>query len=100
VTITVYTAGEGCQQCKLTQRVMSAVGIRFDTVDLTDDANDAARDYVTGDLGYSRAPVVVVDEHDHWSGFQPDAIARLAASLHVQPLAAAVTTTDISGGVM
>ncbi|MGN6221411.1 MAG: glutaredoxin domain-containing protein [Microbacterium sp.] len=98
MTIAVYTAGESCQQCKLTQRVMTAVGIRFDTIDLTDDANAAARDYVTGDLGYSRAPVVVVDEHDQWAGFQPDAIARLAASLHAQPVAA-VGTTDLSGGV-
>lgn len=92
-TVTVYTAGDGCQQCKLTQRVMTAAGIRFDTIDLTDEANDAARAYVTGDLGYLRAPVVVIDEHDHWSGFRPDGIARLAANLN-----APQGTADRSGG--
>jgi len=30
--------------------------------------------WITTDLGYSQAPVVVVDEQDHWSGFQPDEI--------------------------
>ena len=76
--VTVYTTGPGCPQCALTEKAMSAAGIPFTEVDLTDDANAAARDYVTGDLGHARAPVVVVDDHDHWSGFQPDLIKRLA----------------------
>lgn len=95
-TITVYTVGDGCVQCALTQRVMTAAGIRFATVDLSDDKNAAARDYVTGDLRYTRAPVVVVDENDHWSGFQPDAINRLAATLAAStpPSGAAVISRD------
>ncbi|MGT2462859.1 hypothetical protein [Sinomonas atrocyanea] len=33
------------------------------------------------DLGYSQAPVVVVDEHNHWSGFRPDCIEATASAL-------------------
>lgn len=80
-TITVYTTGPACPQCALTERVMTAAGIPFTDIDLTREENAAARDYVTGDLGYTSAPVVVVDDHDHWSGFQPDLIKRLAEHL-------------------
>ena len=39
--------------------------------------SDAALEYVK-ELGYSQAPVVVVDDQDHWSGFRPDKIERVA----------------------
>jgi glutaredoxin-like protein NrdH len=45
-------------------------------VDVT--TNDAALEYVTEELGYSAAPVVVVDDHNHWSGFRPDLIDNLS----------------------
>lgn len=32
---------------------------------------------VVEDLGYSEAPVVVVSDEHHWSGFRPDQIDRL-----------------------
>lgn len=80
-TVTVYTTGRQCPQCALTKKVMDADGIRFTEIDLTEEVNQAARDYVTGDLGYTQAPVVVVDDHDHWSGFQPALIKRLAEHL-------------------
>lgn len=83
--IIVYTTGPACPQCVLTERVLSAAGIPFTEVDLTDDSNATARDYVTGDLGYTQAPVVVVDDHDHWSGFQPDLLKRLAEHLGSPP---------------
>lgn len=79
--VTVYTAGSACVQCALTERVLVELGIPFLECDLTRDENSAARDYVIGDLGYTRAPVVVVDEHDHWSGFQPAELKRLAVYL-------------------
>lgn len=79
--VTVYTTGSGCPQSALTERLLTAAGIPFTGADLTDDANAAARDYATSELGYSRAPVVVVDDQDHWSGFQPDLIKRLASHL-------------------
>ena len=77
VRVTVYTTGPQCMQCKLTQDLLRKLDIEFALVDLRE--NDAARDYVTEDLGYSQAPIVCVDgepEH-HWSGFQDDLIKRL-----------------------
>ncbi|MEJ1154611.1 glutaredoxin family protein [Microbacterium marmarense] len=83
VGVTVYTAGATCVQCKLTEQVMDAEGIPHTVVDLTDDRNAPAREYVTNDLGYSQAPVVVVDDHEHWAGFQPARIKGLANGLSV-----------------
>lgn len=60
---------------------MDAEGIPHTDIDLTEPGNAAAREYVTDDLGYSQAPVVVIDDHDHWSGFQPTRIRELAARI-------------------
>lgn len=83
--VTVYTAGTACVQCALTEKVLAELGIPFVECDITRDENLAARAYVMGDLGYTRAPVVVVDEHDHWSGFQPGELKRVAAHLRSRP---------------
>jgi glutaredoxin-like protein NrdH len=74
--ITVYSK-PNCQQCRMTYQVLTAKGLEFAVIDVTEDA--AAYEYVTQDLGYSAAPIVVVSEHDHWAGFRPDNIARVAA---------------------
>jgi glutaredoxin-like protein NrdH len=79
--ITVYTSGAACMQCRLTKQVMDAEGIAHTDIDLAEPGNVAAREYVTDDLGYSQAPVVVVDDHDHWSGFRPAKIRELAARI-------------------
>ncbi|WP_249354088.1 glutaredoxin family protein [Microbacterium sp. 2FI] len=78
--MTVYTTGIRCQRCRLTRIRLEELGVPYREIDLTDDANRAAREFVTDDLGYSEAPVVVVDAEpeNHWSGFQPDRIDRLA----------------------
>lgn len=80
LTVTVYTAGPGCVQCRLTRQCLTRAGIAFTEIDLTDEVNGPHRDYVTEELGYSQAPVVMVDDEPehHWSGFQPALIARLA----------------------
>lgn len=88
ITVTVYTTGPACMQCRLTRQCLTAAGIPFTEIDLTDDVNCNHRDYVTDELGYSQAPVVIVDgepEH-HWSGFQPALITRLAATASAGPL--------------
>lgn len=77
--VTVYTTGPACVQCMLTESLLADLDIPFVECDITRNENSAARDYVVGDLGYTRAPVVVVDEHNHWSGFQPDELKRIAA---------------------
>jgi len=56
--------------------VLTSKGIEFVEVDIRD--NEDARSYVVDDLGYTEAPVVVVSDQDHWSGFRPDHIDRIA----------------------
>ena len=74
-TVTVYSK-PACVQCTATKRALTANGIDYNEVDVT--TNDAALEYVTEELGYSAAPVVVVDDQNHWSGFRPDLISNLA----------------------
>lgn len=76
--VTAYTTGPSCQRCKLTQRRPKGQGRALTEVDIRE--HPAAREYVVDELGYTRASVVVVDEHDHWSGFRPDQIERIARS--------------------
>lgn len=73
MSITVYTK-PNCVQCQMTYRALDSANIEYDVVDITE--VPAALEYVTEELGYRQAPVVVVDD-DHWSGFQPDQIKRL-----------------------
>lgn len=76
--ITVYTTGPSCARCTLTKNVLKSKGIAFVEVNIRDD--EGARSYVVDDLGYTEAPVVVVTDEDHWSGFRPDQIDRIASN--------------------
>ncbi|MGA1813720.1 glutaredoxin-like protein NrdH [Frondihabitans sp. 4ASC-45] len=75
VVITVYSK-PNCMQCKMSYRALDAKGLTYQVIDVTE--SDAALEYVK-ELGYLTAPVVVVSEHDHWGGFRPDQINRVAA---------------------
>ncbi|WP_169583222.1 MULTISPECIES: glutaredoxin family protein [Microbacterium] len=77
-SVTVYSAGPACVQCRQTFKHLERRGVDFTEVDLR--ATVAALEYVTDQLGYSQAPVVVVDDEpeNHWYGFRPDLIDRLA----------------------
>lgn len=77
--ITVYTTGPSCGKCEMTKRMLKGKGVPFVEVNITE--NPDAYAYVTEDLGYSMAPVVVVDEHDHWCDLRPDEIDRIAAHM-------------------
>lgn len=80
MTVTVYSTGPSCIRCTMTKRVLDQKGIEFAEVNIRD--NDAAREYVVEELGYTEAPVVVVEDgtgQDHWSGFRPDQIERVAS---------------------
>ena len=77
MTIIVYSK-PGCQQCKFTCLTLDHAGITYNVVDLT--TNAAALEYVQ-DLGYSQAPIVVVNDHHHWSGFNPTEIERLKLAI-------------------
>lgn len=78
--VTLYTTGPGCQQCVITERALRKAGVAIlAVVDVRE--SDAAGLYVREELGYTAAPVVVVEDgtgEDHWSGFRPDQIARVA----------------------
>ena len=74
--ITVYSK-PSCVQCTATYRSLDSHGLEYQVVDVT--TNDTALAYVKGELGYLGAPVVVVSEHDHWTGYRPDNIDRVAA---------------------
>lgn len=75
---TVYSKPR-CVQCNATYRALDKAEIDHLTVDLSEDADAFA--FVTGDLGHSAAPVVVVRDGEeivkHWSGFRPDYIAGI-----------------------
>ena len=73
MSVTVYTK-PSCPQCNLTKSILDKNNIPFTSVDLSQD--EEAMNYVVS-LGYSAAPVVVVDEEQHWSGFRPERIASL-----------------------
>ena len=78
MTITIYTK-PGCFGCRKTEEKFleagMAPGVDFQVIDLT--KAPAAIEYVTEDLGYSQAPVIVVSEHEHWSGLNPERIAAV-----------------------
>lgn len=73
--ITIYST-PNCQQCKATYRALDRAGLTYRIIDLS--ADERAHEWVTDDLGYSQAPVVVIRDQDHWSGFRPDHITRIA----------------------
>lgn len=76
--ITVYTTGTSCARCTLTKKVLTTKGIEFAEVNIR--VNEDARNYVVEDLGYTEAPVVVITDEDHWSGFRPDHIDRIGSN--------------------
>ncbi|MEV4775983.1 glutaredoxin family protein [Microbacterium sp. LTA6] len=79
-TVTVYSTGPACIRCTLTCRRLAAVGIGHTVLDITRDNHAAIREFLTEELGYTEAPVVIVDDEPehHWSGFRPDLIDALA----------------------
>lgn len=76
MTVTVYSK-PACVQCDMTYRTLKKLGVPYESVDISQDAE--ALDRIKS-LGYLQAPVVVAGD-EHWSGFQPDRINRLAAAL-------------------
>ncbi|WP_336794312.1 glutaredoxin-like protein NrdH [Gordonia malaquae] len=73
MSVVLYTK-PACVQCNATHKQLDKLGVSYEVIDISED--DTARDYVMG-LGYLQAPVVV-DGDDHWSGFRPDKLKRLA----------------------
>lgn len=78
--LTIYST-PNCIQCTMTYKRLDRAGIDYDVVDLSDEANASELQWVTEDLGYTQAPVVVINDQDHWSGFRPDQIKRITTTL-------------------
>lgn len=78
MTLTIYTKPSGCFGCTMTRQKFTDAGVAFAEVDVT--TNQAAFEYITEELGYSRVPVVVYakdSREDHWSGLNPAKIAQV-----------------------
>lgn len=73
--VTVYSK-ESCVQCNATYRALDAKGVKYEIIDITQDAGAMEK---AKELGHMQAPFVITPEGDHWSGFRPDKIALLAA---------------------
>ena len=81
LSVTIYTTGPSCMRCTMTKKSLDKAGVPFVEIDVRDNPN--AREYITEDLGYSEAPVCIVEDgsgQDHWSGFRPEHIKRIAAA--------------------
>nr|WP_102510750.1 glutaredoxin family protein [Sanguibacter massiliensis] len=81
MAVTVYSTGAGCMRCVMTIKALVEAGIPHVEVDVRE--SPAALEYITGDLGYTEAPVCVVEDgtgENHWSGFRPDHIRSVAAA--------------------
>ncbi|MGQ2914852.1 glutaredoxin domain-containing protein [Microbacterium invictum] len=83
IRVVVYSSGDACMQCRMTERLMEAAGLVFERIDLSDPANARHLAHVLRDLGYSSAPVVEVAGGTHWAGFRPDCIGELVSRLDV-----------------
>ena len=80
MTITVYTKPQGCFGCKKTKELLTAAGVSFIEVDITDPANTAALEYISEELGYSQAPVVLYERAgsiNHWAGLNPAKVNQI-----------------------
>ena len=73
---TVYTK-PGCPNCAKTIEYFDRIGITYQAIDIT--KAPAALAYITEDLGYREAPVIVsADGTDHWSGIRMDKLTQAA----------------------
>ena len=90
LTITLYSK-PGCFGCRKTAGKFTAAGIAFREVDLT--VTPAALEYVTEELGYSQAPIIVVDDQFHWAGLRTDMIEKTITAYQ------ALTTVPVAAGV-
>ncbi|KEC74718.1 UNVERIFIED_ORG: glutaredoxin-like protein NrdH [Rhizobium esperanzae] len=73
MSVTVYSK-PACVQCTATYRALDRLGVDYDIVDSSQDAEALNR---VRSLGYMQAPVVIAGER-HWAGFRPDMISALS----------------------
>lgn len=57
ITLTLYIKPQNCFACDETKQKFTEAGVAFTSVDIT--TNPQALEYITEELGYSQAPVVI-----------------------------------------
>jgi glutaredoxin-like protein NrdH len=73
MSVTVYSK-PACVQCTATYRALDRLGVDYQIIDISEDAE--ALDRVRG-MGYMQVPVVVAGD-SHWAGFRPDMISAIS----------------------
>ena len=72
MTVTVYTK-PACVQCDATKRTLDKLGVAYNTIDITLDAEAFEKIL---EMGFKAAPVVITD-NDAWAGFNPEKLNGL-----------------------
>lgn len=62
-----------CAQCDMTKRELRNRGVGFEEKRMDLDESYLAK---AKEMGYLQAPVVILPDGTHWSGFRPDLIAQ------------------------
>ncbi len=78
MTITVYTK-PSCVQCTATYRALDSLGLEYEVLDIETSPRAL---WLVRQFGYDQAPLVETPYGDHWSGFRPDEIDKLATDLN------------------
>ena len=83
MNITVYSLPSNqCPQCKYTKRKLDQLGFQYEVVEVSD---DPAAVKLIKDMGFSSAPVVVVEFGDDaswsWQGYSPSRIEQMVERL-------------------
>lgn len=86
MTVTVFTTGPGCHMCNVTKLHLRRRGLEFEEVRLDQKPELAEK---VRELGFTTAPVVLVDEDDVWDGYSSDRLDALAAELSESAIDAA-----------
>lgn len=68
-----HVNANGCQQCRMTMRLMDKLGIVYTDVNIDD--NESICEQLINE-GFKQMPVVKADG-ESWSGYQPDRIKTL-----------------------
>lgn len=62
-----------CVMCNMTKRELGKRGVEFEEKRMDLDESYLAK---AKEMGYLQAPVVILPDGTHWSGFRPDLIAQ------------------------
>lgn len=71
MVVTLYSKDQ-CVQCDATKRKFRELGIAYVEKNAIEHL-----ELLKGELGYMGAPVVVLDNGQHWSGYRPDLIKEI-----------------------